>query len=129
MYKLNILILLLSWTVHSEQKTKITILYESLCPDSEVPLRNLQEGVGDFHNKRHEVDLELVPYGKAIVSIIFCTFQRVLIKAKSPSTRSRTENGRSSVTILKTNAFLTNTTPAVLNILLTRSYNWDSLVV
>ncbi|KRT84409.1 hypothetical protein AMK59_2817 [Oryctes borbonicus] len=57
------LLLLLSVVVISHQKTTITILYESLCPDSEDTIVKLYRSYEDSH--KDKVHLEFVPYGKA----------------------------------------------------------------
>ncbi|GJQ74885.1 hypothetical protein Trydic_g21721 [Trypoxylus dichotomus] len=57
------LILLFSPIIISHQKTTITVLYESLCPDSEDTIFRLYTSYED--SDKDNIQLEFVPYGKA----------------------------------------------------------------
>ncbi|KAK9717461.1 Gamma interferon inducible lysosomal thiol reductase (GILT) [Popillia japonica] len=63
MLKLSAFLLLLVLINLSEQKIRITILYESLCPDSS---KFINEQLAPCYDSiKDNVDIEFVPYGKA----------------------------------------------------------------
>ncbi len=65
---LILIIFLVEIAQSNDKKVKVTILYETYCPDSRRFINQLTENYEKLKNK---IDVEFVPFGKASVSVIF----------------------------------------------------------